>query len=293
MQRCHSRVLRARSKRPIDCSDARDWGCLWCAQALQRSAKRARRGFLCAWRRSRPRALLPPTHRARGSELPEKSATPSAAGAARPSKSMSSPSSTTRSARRPAAIDPTGCPVACAPPRAAPSQRFAGDVGRFLVGDHVAHAMAQALAVLERAQLLERAHRDVAVAADGPRAPRLEPRHELEDAVAQVRLGHRAEADARAGRAQRAHLDLREVRRMDEAPARVDVDEVADPGEAAWCRASRCTRRLRPPARRRACGSASSRRGASAASTSSVSMSASTARTEWGATPRRSRGLGR
>src|SRR5436853_3622495 len=40
-----------------------------------------------------------------------------------------------------------------------------GDVGFGLVGGDVAHAMSQPLARLERAQLLERAHADVAVAA--------------------------------------------------------------------------------------------------------------------------------
>src|SRR5258708_10956417 len=62
-------------------------------------------------------------------ELPEKSATPSIARAARPSKSGSAPSSTTKSALRPAAICPTGWPTDCAPPEAAPRHRLAGTSG--------------------------------------------------------------------------------------------------------------------------------------------------------------------
>ena len=114
-----------------------------------------------------------------------------------PASSGWSASSSTRSAQQPAAIRPTGWPSAW---RAAgerrPEQTRAG-VRLLRRGGDVAPAVREALPVLEPAQLLHRAHRDVAVRADADAASGLEIRREREEAVAEIRLGRRTEGRRR------------------------------------------------------------------------------------------------
>jgi hypothetical protein len=100
-----------------------------------------------------------------------------------------------------------------------------------LVRGDVAHAASKALAVFQRAQLLEGTHGNVAVAADAPAPAHAVPGCEVEDAVAKVGLGDGAKASGRAARRHPAHLVGRHVRRVDEAPAFVHLDQVGDPRE--------------------------------------------------------------
>src|SRR5436190_24166194 len=87
----------------------------------------------------------------------------------------------------------------------------------------VALPVAQALAVLERAQLLRQRDAHVAVGADGESAAGVEETRGLEDAIAEVGLRDRAQAGNRARARQRAALLRRHVRAMDQAPARIDA----------------------------------------------------------------------
>ena len=98
----------------------------------------------------------------------------------------------------------------------------------------------QALAVLEPAQFLDRGHRDLRVRADAERAAGVEIFAQREQAVAEVRLGARTQADDRAGRGDALRLGRRQVRRMHQAPARVDrrvVQQPLDRPRIAQCEA--------------------------------------------------------
>jgi hypothetical protein len=70
----------------------------------------------------------------------------------------------------------------------------------------VARAIAQTLAVLELPELVTRADRDVRVRADAERAAGGDHVARRRDAVAEVRLGHRAEARDRAARREALHF---------------------------------------------------------------------------------------
>src|SRR5258706_3415382 len=196
-------------ERPIDCSDSRDWRCLWRgAQAPQRGAI-AVLHFLLA-------RMAPLSHDMRASHEDVAQALRAAAEHRPPQYRGGREGFEVR--RRGVEHDEVGAAAGldrsgglrerarAAFRRIAPQIR--GHIGELLGSRDVAHALAQALAVLERAQLLEGTHRHVAVAADAPRRARLEPRLEFEDAIAQVRFGHGAQADRGAGSEEPSHLEL-------------------------------------------------------------------------------------
>ena len=107
------------------------------------------------------------------------------------------------SAVQPGAMAPEASPSACAPPRRAASNRWR-PVEAAGGPQAVALALAQALAVLERAQLLAQRDAHVAVRADGEAAAGLQEARRLEDAVAEVGLGDGAQAGHGAGAGERA-----------------------------------------------------------------------------------------
>src|SRR3546814_13612670 len=88
-------------------------------------------------------------------------------------------------------------------------------------GKHVAALPGEALAVLEPAQILDGADRDVAVGADAPAPAGGEVGLGREEAVAEVGLRRRAEAGDRAAGRQRRRLGLAHVGRVHQAPARI------------------------------------------------------------------------
>ena len=102
------------------------------------------------------------------------------------------------------------------------------------VGAYVALARSEALAVFEHQQLLCGVDTDMAVGADAPRTtgvPCRPPRRQVEDAIAEVGFGCRAQpCDGAAGAGARALVGIH-VRCMHKAPARVDIRVVEQPGD--------------------------------------------------------------
>ena len=117
-----------------------------------------------------------------------------------------------------------------------------------------------------------------------PNAPlRVEVVARRERAVAQIRLGRRREPGDRAARGEAARLVVGHVRRVHDAPARVDSAHDRAAIRPAARRSTRRRPRLRAPVRRRECGSGD--RGGNSA-TIADSSSGVTARRLCGATPR-------
>jgi hypothetical protein len=71
----------------------------------------------------------------------------------------------------------------------------------------------------------------MAVAPDAPRRPASEPARELENAVAEIGFRRGTKTDDRVARGEPVGLLRREMRRVDEAPARVDLHDAVDPLE--------------------------------------------------------------
>ena len=82
--------------------------------------------------------------------------------------------------------------------------------------------MLQALPVFEQSQLLAPVARDMAVGADGERGACVEPRDQVGGAVAEIRLGRRADDGARATAGDAINLCRRDVRGMNQLPAAVE-----------------------------------------------------------------------
>src|SRR6185437_6008856 len=102
----------------------------------------------------------------------------------------------------------------------APAGRLAG------IAQHVALAMDQALAVFEGAQLVCGGEADVGIRADAEAAAVAEEVGHVEQAVAEVGLGDRAEADDRLRPGDARTFVPVGVRGVDEAPVLVDLDGV-------------------------------------------------------------------
>ena len=145
-----------------------------------------------------------------------------------PTSARWSGSSVTMSAEAPAAM------------RAAPAaerRRAAGQrrleqraARRAAVRRHdVAGAVAQALRIFELPQLLGDADPDIGIGADAEASAALHERGAVEDAVAEIGLGDRAEPGHRAARGEPARLVVGHVRRVDQAPAPVDLGVVEQP----------------------------------------------------------------
>src|SRR5260370_11683592 len=92
---------------------------------------------------------------------------------------------------------------------------------RLARGRERAAALAQALAVFEPAQLLDRAQRDVAVGADAPAASGFEIRQQRKEPVAEIALGAGAETHHRAGGGETPGLAGLHAPRMHQAPGRI------------------------------------------------------------------------
>src|SRR5437762_3395293 len=106
--------------------------------------------------------------------------------------------------------------------------------------EHVARALGEALRVLERAQLGGGVEHDVGIAADSGAAPRVAEACRGEDAVAETRLGDRAQSDDRPPRGNAGELRVRGVRRVHQAPARPErliLEQPLDRPTAAPCHA--------------------------------------------------------
>ena len=94
----------------------------------------------------------------------------------------------------------------------------------------------QPLAVLEPAQLLDRADRDVAVRADPEPPAGLEKRGQIEQTVAEIGLGGRAKTGDRAASCEARRLVVVHVGGVDQAPAgsdRSDLEQMGDRASAA------------------------------------------------------------
>ncbi len=111
-------------------------------------------------------------------------------------------------------------------------------------GGNVARTPRQALAVFEQAQLFGGVDQHVAVGADAEPAAGAEMGREREHAVAEVRLGDRAQARDRGRRGERACLGLGHVGRVHEAPARIDRLVAEQPFDRALARPGEAVRDL-------------------------------------------------
>lgn len=94
-----------------------------------------------------------------------------------------------------------------------------GHLGMRAAGQHVALAQVQALAVFEQHQFLGRVHAGVAVRAQAPAAAVLQPQRHVEEAVAQVGFGRRAQAGHGARRSGRGVFLGHHVGGVHQAPA--------------------------------------------------------------------------
>ena len=83
--------------------------------------------------------------------------------------------------------------------------------------------MRQPLAVFELAQLVAHADQHVGVRADANTPTRAQIVARWEDAVAKAGFGDRAKAGRRAAPCERRCFVRRHMRRMDQAPAMIDV----------------------------------------------------------------------
>src|SRR5262249_39354775 len=92
-----------------------------------------------------------------------------------------------------------------------------------------AAALAEALAVFEPAQLLDRTERNVAVGADAPAPARFYIGQQGEEAVAEIALGRGAEPRDRSGGGEPPGLGVVHVGRMDQAPGLIDRRVVEEP----------------------------------------------------------------
>ena len=102
--------------------------------------------------------------------------------------------------------------------------------GRFAGGVHaVARAVAKPLRIFELAQLRRRIDEHVGIRADAERAAASQKEPPVEDAVAEIALGDRTEPGGRAAPCKRFRLRLRHVRRVDQAPAWIDVGVLKQP----------------------------------------------------------------
>ena len=158
---------------------------------------------------------------ARGSRTAARRACATAAGrAARPRRGRPPARRRARPARGPSAARP---PRAALPARVRANRCSALDVtARLRRGGDVALPPRQALAVLQPAQLLAPVAGDVAVGADRQRHAGGEPAGQVGEAVAEVRLGARAEHDAGAAPRHRGDLAGVAVGGVDELPARIE-----------------------------------------------------------------------
>ena len=174
-----SRVVPARASVQLIVPIRAIGACLWARlrRRLQRRAEAvAARRPRAGWRPSSTTGV-PPTKTSRTRlEFPENIATASGAGAASPSKSRSSPSSTTRSARRPGGdARRSGWPSACAPPARRRVHRLAATSGATSLGRSRCARAARSRWLYSSARSSSNGlTRHVAVAADAPaaRAPR-------------------------------------------------------------------------------------------------------------------------
>ena len=102
-----------------------------------------------------------------------------------------------------------------------------------ITGRDVAPARRQALAVFEQHQFFGRVDADMAVGARAPGAARGAPGRQVEDAVAQVGFGARAQPGHRAARRSAPVFIRIHVGRMHQAPARIDRCLVEQPRDRA------------------------------------------------------------
>jgi hypothetical protein len=115
-------------------------------------------------------------------------------------------------------------------------QHGRGHVRVCLRGHHVAPAGGQALPVFEQHQLLGRVDADVAVGADAPGSARRLPGGSVEDAVAEVGFGARAQAGHRAAGGGAPVFPGVHVRGMHQAPPRIHRRVVQQPGHGTLAR---------------------------------------------------------
>jgi len=98
---------------------------------------------------------------------------------------------------------------------------------------HVAMTRNQALAIFEPAKLFHRRHGNVRVRADAQRATRIDEGGQREQSIAEIGFRRRAQPGDRAAFGQAVGLVRREVCRVDQGPARVDVRVVEQPFDRA------------------------------------------------------------
>ncbi|EDT03463.1 hypothetical protein BamIOP4010DRAFT_2992 [Burkholderia ambifaria IOP40-10] len=96
-------------------------------------------------------------------------------------------------------------------------------------GQHVALTPREPLAIFEQAQFRAPVHADMAIRADAERASCIEIVACGEQAVAEIRFGRRAQARNRTALSECERFAFVDVRRMHEAPARVDVETLEQP----------------------------------------------------------------
>ena len=183
----------------------------------------------------------------------------------------------------PRAIAPVGCAQRLRAAARRSASTATAPTGASAARQHVALRAAMALRPLELAQLRERVDDRVRIAADA------EARRRADDSFAPGNVPSPRSASVVGARpataplaARPATLALRHVRRMHEAPARVDVRLRQQPLDRPHAGSTRSSRRPRASARLRGCASA---RPAGASRTTWPSSSGVTARRLCGATP--------
>ncbi len=98
---------------------------------------------------------------------------------------------------------------------------------------HIAPSVAEPLTVFEQAQFLGGVDENVGVAPDAETAAAFDEARGGKQSIAQVGLGNRAKADNRQTVRQPIGLGIAQVRRVDQAPARIDIGVVQQPFDRA------------------------------------------------------------
>src|ERR1700761_156865 len=111
--------------------------------------------------------------------------------------------------------------------RSAP-QGFAHAIA-FLACGNIAMTRRQALAVLEPPQFFHRRHRNMRVRTDAEHALRIQVIGQREQAVTEIGFGGRAQARYRSASCDLPHFAVLDMRRVHQAPARIDVGVVKQP----------------------------------------------------------------
>lgn len=101
----------------------------------------------------------------------------------------------------------------------------------FGIGQHRACTVAQTLRPFEHAQLIGEADAEIGIAADTEPAAGFEKSRRIEDAIAKIGLGDRAETYHRTARGKPTEFVHRRLGTMDRAPAAVDLHLVEQPGD--------------------------------------------------------------